>query len=69
MDTEKLNNHPFFKDSSPQDFNSIMETILEAFTRDLLEIDEIGLAYPPLEEDSFREGWIKNWVKRYFGLQ
>lgn len=68
MDIEKINNHPFFRGSSPQEFEVVMATVLEAFARDLLEIEEIDLEYPPLHEDHFREGWIKNWMDEYFGI-
>ena len=67
MDPEKLNNHPYFKNSSPQDFTVLVELMLDAFARDILEIDDIDFDCPPLKDEHFRKGWIKNWVRRYFG--
>lgn len=68
VNSESLNNHPYFKDMSPKEFKKQMALILEAFARDILEIDEIELLHPPLEEKHFRAGYIKNWINRYFGI-
>lgn len=68
MELEKLNNHPYFKDIPPKEFKKQMALILEAFSRDFLEINEVHFEHPPLKEEKFREGWISNWVNRYFGI-
>ncbi len=66
IDPELLNNHPYLKDTSLPEFHSLMESILESFSQDFVDIYRIELEFPPLKEKKFREGWIKHWVKKYF---
>ncbi len=66
IDPEILNNHPYFKDASLLEFHKIMESLLESFSQDFIDIYKIELEFPPLKEKKFREGWIKNWIKKYF---
>lgn len=68
VDFESLNNHPYFRDIPRQDFKKQMGLILEAFAQDILEINEIELLHPPLEDEHFRAGYIKNWINKYFGI-
>ncbi|HEC65221.1 MAG TPA: hypothetical protein ENI23_08005 [bacterium] len=68
IDPEILNNHPYFKDGSLPEFHTLMESLLESFSQDFIDIYKINLEFPPLKEKSFREGWIKNWINKYFGI-
>lgn len=66
IEPEILNNHPYLKDSSPYEFYSLMENLLESYSKDFIKIYEIRFKNSPLNEKKFREGWIKNWIKKYF---
>ncbi len=66
IDPELLNNHPHFNEDSLPEFHNLMESLLESFSQDFIDIYKIKLEFPPLKEKHFREGWIKNWIKKYF---